>query len=131
MRTESMFGYNKRLVEGDFIIDVDYNSSTNISYSGDLEAEKKYTMLTGMNGLRAPAIATGTEVPYKTRVSSDTTSPVATLSNDLDERLSDFTFLLRQILDLLERAKLGVDNDELAAALAFALRGESRGFGGA
>lgn len=89
------------------------------------------TMLTGMNGLRVPAIATGTEVPYKTRVSSDTTSPVATLSNDLDERLSDFTFLLRQILDLLERAKLGVDNDELAAALAFALRGESRGFGGA
>lgn len=89
------------------------------------------TMLTGMGGLHVPAIATGTEVPYKTRVSSETTSPVTTLSNDLDERLSDFTFLLRQILDLLERKKLGVDNDELAAALAFALRGEIRGFGGA
>lgn len=89
------------------------------------------TMLTGMGGLRIPAIATGTEVPYKTRVSSDSTGQTDTQVNDLDERLSDFTFLLRQILDLLERAKLGVDSDELATALAFALRGESRGFGGA
>jgi phage-related protein len=89
-------------------------------------------VLANMGGLQVPAIATGTEVPYKTRVSSDTPqdTPQGTTSGMLDERLSDFTFLLRQILDLLERKNLGVDNDELAAAIAFALTGAQRGFGG-
>ena len=86
--------------------------------------------LSDMGGLKIPVIAEGGEVPYKTRVSSETTNPVLELSGALDERLSDQSYLLRQILDLLERARLGVDNEELASALAFALRGATRGFGG-
>lgn len=89
------------------------------------------SVLANMGGLRVPSIAAGTEVPYKTRVSSDTSSSVADMSSRIvDERLADFAFLLRQILDLLERKKLGVDNDELAAAIAFALNGAQRGYGG-
>ena len=89
-------------------------------------------VLASMGGLQVPAIATGTAIPYKTRISADTTGATTdTTSTILDERLSDFTYLLRQILDLLERKKLGVDNDELAAAIAFALNGAQRGYGGA
>lgn len=89
------------------------------------------TMLAEMGGIRIPVIASGTEVPYKTRVGADSTNAtVLEMSSDLDETLSDHTYLLRQILDLLERAKFGVDNDELAQAIAFALRGAARGYGG-
>ena len=88
-------------------------------------------MLTNMGGLTVPAIATGTEVPYKTRVSPDTGgNRDSGLSSGLDERLADFTYILRQILELLERKKLDVDSDELAAAIAFALNKTQRGYGG-
>lgn len=93
------------------------------------------TMLTGMNGLRVPAIATGTEVPYKARI-ADSSGDVfesrnfTDFSSGVDERLSNVEYRLQQILDRFERFK-GIDSDELAAAIAFALRGEVRGFGGA
>ena len=89
------------------------------------------SMLSEMGSIRIPVIASGAEVPYKTRISANSTdTPVLEMSSDLDEILSDHTFLLRQILNLLERAKFGIDNDELARALAFALRGANRGYGG-
>lgn len=89
------------------------------------------SVLSEMGGIRIPMIAAGVEVPYKTRIGADSTNTTTLeMSSDLDETLSDHTFLLRQILNLLERAKFGIDNDELAQALAFALRGANRGYGG-
>lgn len=86
-------------------------------------------MLSNMGGLLVPNIAAGTEVPYKTRVGSDTPAPTNATSGLLDERLADFAYLLRQILDLLERKK-DMDSDELASAFAFALSRMQRGYGG-
>lgn len=87
------------------------------------------SVLLSMGGLLTPAIAAGLDVPYRTRIGTDSSS-ITEFSNGLDERLSDLVYLLRQIFDLLDRKPLGVDDDELAAAIAFALRGEARGFGG-
>lgn len=90
------------------------------------------SMLSEMGGIRIPVIASGAEVPYKTRIDADgSNAAVLEMSSDLDETLSDHTYLLRQILGLLERAKFGIDIDELAQAIAFALRGAVRGYGGA
>lgn len=89
--------------------------------------------LSNIEALRIPYIATGEEIPYKTRISASTepNSTILEMSSDLDETLSDHSYLLRRILELLERAKFGIDNDELAQAIAFALRGATRGYGGA
>lgn len=89
--------------------------------------------LSSMGGFTAPAIATGTVAPYATKVSAVPVSSGIdpnTLAGSIDnsERMYDMVSLLRQILERLERTE-NIDNDELAAALAFALRGESRGFG--
>jgi hypothetical protein len=87
--------------------------------------------LNRMGGFSIPVIASGSEVPYKTRISADAVDKlVLDIPSDLDERLSDHTYLLRQILALLERAKMGTNNAELAQEIAYALRGVNRGFGG-
>ena len=87
--------------------------------------------LSRMAVFNIPAIATGSEVPYKTRLSSDSPSnPTFDIPSDLDEMLSDHTYLLRQILELLRRLKLNISPDELAQALAYAMRGATRGYGG-
>ncbi len=87
--------------------------------------------LLGSGGLQVPSIAAGTEVPYKTRVSSAASGTVMDASGDIDERLADQSYILRQILELLERAKLRTSGDEIADALAYALTRTQRGFGGA
>lgn len=81
-------------------------------------------------GLYVPAIATGTEVPYKARVADSGgdvfDSPAFTgYSGEVRERLSDVEYLLRQLLERAERTK-NIDNDDLAAAIAFALNGARR-----
>ena len=87
--------------------------------------------LNRMTVFNIPAIASGAEVPYKTRLSADTPgTQTVGISDDLDELLSDHSYLLRQILALLERSKLGINSDELAQAIAYALRGATRGYGG-
>lgn len=89
--------------------------------------------LSGMGGMIAPAISTGGVVPYATKISSvpKTSGPdLSGLSDGIDnsERMYDMVSLLRRILEVLEdNGKL--DKDDLAAALSFAMRGESRGFG--
>ena len=86
--------------------------------------------LNRMTVFNIPAIASGAEVPYKTRLSADTPgTQTVGISDDLDELLSDHSYLLRQILALLERSKLGINSDELAQAIAYALRGATRGYG--
>lgn len=90
-------------------------------------------VLSRMGGLYVPAIATGTEVPYKARVADSGgdvfDSPAFTgYSGEVRERLSDVEYLLRQLLERAERTK-NIDNDDLAAAIAFALNGAQRGFG--
>lgn len=47
MTRESLFGYINHLDYGNFTIDVDYNSCSAISYSGDKDAEKAYMLLVG------------------------------------------------------------------------------------
>lgn len=86
--------------------------------------------LNRMTVFNIPAIASGAEVPYKTRLNADTPgTQTVGISDDLDELLSDHSYLLRQILALLERSKLGINSDELAQAIAYALRGATRGYG--
>jgi len=94
------------------------------------------TQLTGIGSMGFPAITTGQVIPMKTKIDTSSLPNVSltgfdSFSNDVDETLSDHTFLLRQILNLLEKAKFGVNNDELAQAIAFALNGAARGYGGA
>lgn len=89
--------------------------------------------LTSMGGLNIPVIATGTVAPYATRISPAQNSQddsTGNLSDSIDnsERVYTMVSLLRQILERLERNGR-INNDDLAAAIAFALRGESRGFG--
>lgn len=90
-------------------------------------------VLSRMGGLYVPAIATGTEVPYKARVADSGgdvfDSPTFTgYSNNVEERLSNMDYKMQQLIDRVERMK-NIDNDALAAAIAFALNGAQRGFG--
>ena len=89
--------------------------------------------LTSMGGLNIPVIATGTAVPYSARISPVARGGSFNMSDlpgciDDSERIYTMVSLLRQILERLERNGR-INNDDLAAAIAFALRGESRGFG--
>lgn len=93
-------------------------------------------MITNIGDIRIPAIAYGSAVPYKTRIADNSGSdPFSgdafnSFSNGLDERLYDQNLLLNKILDRLEKNG-SVDNRELAQAIALALQGMPRGFGGA
>lgn len=108
------------------------NVTTHLSRIAGIFSEINKT-LSGMGGIIAPAISTGSVVPYATRVSPAQKTTVADFSGlsdgiDSSERMYDMVSLLRRILEVLEgNGKL--DKDELASALAFAMRGESRGFG--
>lgn len=108
------------------------NVSSHLSKIAGIFSEINHT-LASMGSMIAPVISTGSIVPYATKV-----SPISTASGfdmndvtgsiDNSERIYDMDRKLQRIIDWLDRFK-GLDNDELAAALAFAMRGESRGFG--
>ena len=49
MTAETWFGYVRSLSCGDFVIDVDYNNVSAISYTGDENAEKNYMFVSGMH----------------------------------------------------------------------------------
>ena len=108
------------------------NVTTHLSKIAGIFSEINKT-LSGMGGMIAPAISTGSVVPYATKVSptpKTTGTDLSGLSDGIDssERMYDMVSLLRRILEVLERNGT-LDKDDLAAALAFAMRGESRGFG--
>ena len=106
------------------------NVSSHLSKIAGIFSEINHT-LSSMGSMIAPVISTGSVVPYATRI---TPAPKATgadlnaLSSGIDERMYDMVSLLRRIIDLMEHSEK-LDKDDLAAALAFAMRGESRGFG--
>lgn len=108
------------------------NVSAHLSKIAGIFSEINNT-LSSMGGMLSPAISTGSVVPYATKISpvqKTTVTDLSGLSDGIDgsERMYDMVSLLRRILEVLEdNGKL--DKDELAAALAFAMRGESRGFG--
>ena len=92
------------------------------------------TALTGIGGLEIPAIAAGTVVPPRTMIADALGDPFESprfdaFTSDVDERLSDLTYLLRRILELLEHTDLGLDVNELSRALAFALQSRVIGYG--
>lgn len=92
------------------------------------------SVLSEMGGIRIPMIAAGVEVPYKTRVGETgldlfDSNSFESFSSGIDERMVDQTSLLRRICDLLEKQRGNIDSDELAQAIAFAIRGAARGYG--
>lgn len=93
-------------------------------------------MITNIGDIRIPAIAYGSAVPYKTRISDSgpddpfTGGAFNAFSAGLDERLYDLALLMREVKELLKNKDF-VDNRELAQAIALALQGMPRGFGGA
>lgn len=88
--------------------------------------------ITHAGGFAVPEIATGTAVPYRTRIASVETDSTAIekLSLELDETLSDQTYILRQILELIQRLKLNIDIDSLTEAITGAQRRAERSYGG-
>lgn len=77
-----------------------------------------------------PVIASGTEAPYKTRIAADTPSTVVSMSDDLDETLEDQTYVLKQMLAIMQRFKVKLSDADIQA-LAKAIYGHSRQYGGA
>ena len=92
-------------------------------------------MLTNIGGLRVPALVSGSIVPSRTAVSGDgedifNSARFDSFESGLDERLYDQQEVLGEIRDILKRARLGIDTDELADSIAFAMGNTIRGYGG-
>lgn len=93
-------------------------------------------MLASMGGLRTPEIAQGTVVPYKTKIDTSDTTPVEfeafkTFSSDVDERMADEIYVLRQILEAIKKLNLNIDISALERAITKQKRGHDLNFGGA
>ena len=92
-------------------------------------------MLASIGGFTMPQIATGTVVPYQTKISPST--PV-TLSSDgltdsidgLDERMADQTYILKQLLAAVKNLNLNVDLDALTRMITKQQRDRQLNFGG-
>ena len=93
-------------------------------------------MLASMGGLVIPEIATGSVVPYKTKID---TSATDTANNDyLKESFSDFDELLSELIrqtkingDLIRKKNLNIDISALERAITKQKRGHDLNFGGA
>lgn len=93
-------------------------------------------MLASMGGLRTPEIAQGTVVPYKTKIDTSDTTPVEfeafkAFSSDVDERMADEIYVLRQILEAIKKLNLNIDISALERAITKQKRGHDLNFGGA
>lgn len=93
-------------------------------------------MLASMGGLRTPEIAQGTVVPYKTKIDTSDTTPVEfeafkTFSSDVDERMADEIYVLRQILEAIKKLNLNIDISALERAITKQKRDHDLNFGGA
>ena len=92
-------------------------------------------MLSDIGGIRIPGLISGSVVPARTAVSdkdSDVfnSSRFDTFTSDLDERLVAQMDVFEEIRDLLRRFRSGIDEDQLAEAIAFAMGNSLRGYGG-
>lgn len=91
-------------------------------------------MLSSMGGLQVPGLVSGAIVPSRTAISDGSdlfnSSRFDSFESGLDERLYDQQEVLGEIRDILKRARLGIDTDELADSIAFAMGNTIRGYGG-
>ena len=82
-----------------------------------------------------PAILNGA-VPYSAATTAERTSKGGSpdnfteFSSDVDERLSDLSYQLKQILAVLKALNLNIDLDALADAITQQQRSKLRNFGG-
>jgi hypothetical protein len=93
-------------------------------------------MLANMGGLVTPQIAEGTVVPYKTKIDTTETSPIEseafkTYASDMDERMADEIYVLRQILEAIKKLNLNIDISALERAITKQTRSHDLNFGGA
>lgn len=93
-------------------------------------------MIANMGGLVMPQIAQGTVVPYKTKIDTSEQTPVEfeafkTFSSDMDERMADEIYVLRQILDAIKRLDLNIDIRALERAITKQKRNNDLNYGGA
>lgn len=93
-------------------------------------------MLVSMGGLVIPEIATGSVVPYKTKI--DTSATDAVNSDYIKESFSDFDELLSELIrqtkingDLIRKKNLNIDISALERAITKQKRGHDLNFGGA
>lgn len=83
-----------------------------------------------IGGISIPLMAAGTEAPYKTRIATEAPGATLSMSDDLDETLEDQTYVLRQILAIVQRFKIKLSDADIQA-LAKAIHGLERNYGGA
>lgn len=91
--------------------------------------------LASMGGLKIPQVAEGTFVPYKVRVDGAMPSAVnqeafSGIAGGMDERMSDQTYILRQLLDAVRALKLKVDADAIERSTTSTQRNRQLNFGG-
>lgn len=83
-----------------------------------------------------PAMATGSIVPYKVAANTVTDShsgnseSFTEFSSDVDERLADLSYQLKQILAVIRTLNLNIDLDALTDAITQQQRSKLRNFGG-
>ena len=91
--------------------------------------------INSMGGLAVPQIATGSVVPYQSRV--DTTDSVADplpglaqLNDSFDDSVVDLLDVLKEILQAIKNLDLVVDANSLERALSSVRRSRIRAYGG-
>ena len=80
-----------------------------------------------------PAIATGTILPYKmgSQIPTNTeANKVTEFSADVDERLADLSYQLKQIITIIQTLNLNIDIDALTDAITQQQRTNLRNYGG-
>ena len=91
-------------------------------------------MLSEIGGFKVPGLINGSVVPARTAVSDGAdmfnSSRFDSFTSDLDERMVAQMDVFEEIRDILKRSRLGVDTDQLADAIAFAMGNSIRGYGG-
>ena len=93
-------------------------------------------MLTTMNGLSIPSIASGSVIPAMTKISDVEFSSMKVdgfeeFARDFDEYMSDNTALLKRIIEILLKLNLNIDIEALSKMITSAQRGTIRSYGGA
>ena len=96
-------------------------------------------VLAHLGELSIPQIAAGTVVPYRTKVdgSEDTTATalldpavIQDFAEDVDTRIADTNYLLKQLIEIVKRLHIDIDMDALSRAITKAQRDHSLNYGG-
>lgn len=96
-------------------------------------------VLAHLGELSIPQIAAGTVVPYRTKIdgSEDTTATalldpavIQDFAEDVDTRIADTNYLLKQLIEIVKRLHIDIDMDALSRAITKAQRDRSLNYGG-